>query len=499
MAARPEPTRGIQFQIEDPPAPLLRWHTVAPVVLVALGCLLAIVIYWPALGSPPFGDDYIYLRAARDLSFADFAKAAITPQYQGSEILLTDRFWRPLYFLSFKALWPIFHGHMLPYHLLLLAVHFGTVLMTWALAKRLLRSAMGASLAALIVAVHPAGVDSIAWVSSLNSVAVPLMLGAWLAFAAAAESDSKRRRWQFVTLSTVLCVAALGFRETAVAIVPVIVAWYLCCPARTRLYNWRAYLPLLPLVALIGLHAVIRTRFFTAPFADEFQYQWGRHMVSNSWELLRFGPAPFNSGISGARALTSNGAGVAIIALGAWAAISRRWLLFALFLAFGLSLAPFAPLAFGLDRRYFYFAAPFFAIFAVQAAIEVRTVLPEVVRAARALTASSAVFIALVVIGGVVLGNDRVRDWAGRNPGSVQKWVDQLRATYPTLPAGGTLYCVDTPVMLALFGGYSVPPTVKYLYPQVGDAKYVERANLAAVGASLGPNDRIFIYKPGPN
>lgn len=98
-----------------------------------------------------------------------------------------------------------------------------------------------------------------------------------------------------------------------------------------------------------------------------------------------------------------------------------------------------------------------------------------------------------------MLGNDRVRDWAGRNPDSVQKWVDQLRATYPTLPAGGTLYCVDTPVMLALFGGYSVPPTVKYLYPQVGDAKYVERANLAAVGASLGPNDRIFIYKPGPN
>ena len=181
---------------------------------------------------------------------------------------------------------------------------------------------------------------------------------------------------------------------------------------------------------------------------------------------------------------------------GGWALLSRRWLLLALFLAFGLSLAPFAPLAFGLDRRYFYFAAPFFALFVALAATELAAPLPRRVVENKMVLVPAAGVLAAVFALGIGIGNHRVHDWNRRNADPEQAWVDQLREVYPTLPAGGTLYCVDTPLVLALFGGYSVPPTVKFLYPEVGDAKRIERADLERVTKSLGPKDRIYIYKP---
>lgn len=484
-----------QFELETPPAPLLRWRQIAPFAPVVVACLAALVVYWPALNSPPFGDDYIYFRAARDLSWGDYARAAFVPHSQSNELLLSGQFWRPLYFLSFRALWPLFHANILPYHLLLLGIHFATIALTWLLARRLLHSDIAAGISALVVAVHPAGVDSVAWVSSLNSAALPLMLAAWLVFIAATETGTRRVDWRLVARSVALAALALGFRETAIAIVPIIAAWYLCGPARDRLRDWHAYLPLVPLLALAAAHSLVRTKFFTEPFADEFQYQWGRHMVTNTWELLRFGPAPFHAGGSAPRMLISWAAGLGVMATGGWALITRRWLLVSLFLAFGLSLAPFAPLAFGLDRRYFYFAAPFFALFLALAATEVAALLPRSVVENKPVLMPAAGALAAVFVLGTAMGNHRVHDWNERNAFPEQAWVDQLREVYPTLPAGGMLYCVDTPLVLALFGGYSVPPTVKFLYPHVGDARHIDRTDIERISKSLGPNDRIFIYK----
>lgn len=484
-----------RFEVEAAPEPLLRWREVLPFAPVVLGCLAALVIYWPALRSPAFGDDYIYFRAARDMNWSDFARAAFTP-YSNSGILLSDHFWRPFYFLSFKALWPVFGGHVLPYHLVLLTIHFATIVLTWTLGRRLLRNELGAGLAAITVAVHPAGVDSVTWISSLNSAALPLMLGAWLALIAATEGAPRQVNWRLVALSTVLVAVALGFRETATIIIPILAVWYLLGPARAHLRNWRTYLPLVPLLGLIAVHTLIRTKFLTAEFADPIQYHWGRHMFPNAWELFRFGPAPFGNGGSSIRSVISWALGIATIGVGGWALLSRRWLLFALFLAFGLSLAPFAPLAFGLDRRYFYFSAPFFALFVARAATEVAALLPRRAVENKMVVVPAAGALAAVFALGIGMANHRVQNWNTRNANPEQAWVDQLREVYPTLPASGTLYCVDTPLVLALFGGYSVPPTVKFLYPQVGDAKRIERTDLERVSKSLGPNDRIFIYKP---
>ena len=89
---------------------------------------------------------------------------------------------------------PAFGDRVLPYHLILLGIHFAGIAMVYALALRLSGRVVAASVATLVFAVHPAGVESVAWVSALNSAAVPFALGAWLAFAAAVESRVTARR-----------------------------------------------------------------------------------------------------------------------------------------------------------------------------------------------------------------------------------------------------------------------------------------------------------------
>mgnify|MGYP000753317385 CR=1 FL=1 len=72
--------------------------------------------------------------------------------------------------------------------------------------------------------------------------------------------------------------------------------------------------------------------------------------------------------------------------------------------------------------------------------------------------------------------------------------MDALRRQYPSLPAGGTLYCVNTSLVLALFGDYNLYPTVSYLYPQLAAAKRIDESQAPTVTRQLGPNDRIFVY-----
>jgi len=52
-----------------PLAPVLRWVQVVPVLPLLAALLASVVAYWPALQSPLYADDYLYLNAARNLSF----------------------------------------------------------------------------------------------------------------------------------------------------------------------------------------------------------------------------------------------------------------------------------------------------------------------------------------------------------------------------------------------------------------------------------------------
>lgn len=93
---------------------------------------------------------------------------------------------------SYRLLVPVFGDQVLGYHLVLLAIHYASVALVWLLAKRLNGEQLVAAVAAMVFAVHPAGIEAVTWISSLNSVGLPLSLGAWLAFVVAVERPGQR-------------------------------------------------------------------------------------------------------------------------------------------------------------------------------------------------------------------------------------------------------------------------------------------------------------------
>ena len=460
---------------------------------VVIGWLAATLLYWPALDAPFYADDYIYLRAASLLSWPDYLHAAVVPYTSDPLLLLTNNFWRPLYFLSFKALEPAFGDSVAPYHLLLLGIHFAGIVTVWALAMRLSGKALAAWVATIVFAVHPAGVESVAWVSALNSAALPCALGAWLAFAAAAESPhAARRRW-LATLSLGLLVLAAGFRETALVVVIAMGAWYLLVPARTRLRERRAWLPVVALVAFCVAYEILRTRFLTGPFTSPPQYELGTKIPGNAWKMVRYGLVPFSTEGQPLLFALSNAGGILLAAILAGALLTRRWLLAALLIGFFASVLPFAPLRVGLGARYFYFPSAFLALALGQSAVELAG-LARPRFAERTTWIGAGVVMAVVLVVFVSYGNHRVRQWEAETGAAEQAWVDALRAQYPSLPTGGTLYCMNTPLVLALFGDYNLYPTVSYLYPQLAAAKRIDESQVAVITRQLGPNDRIFAY-----
>lgn len=76
----------------------------------------------------------------------------------------------PLTILSFAVEHQLFGFHPLVYHLDNLLLHIGVALLVFLLARRLGASAAGAGVGALIFAVHPMHVESVAWVTERKDV-----------------------------------------------------------------------------------------------------------------------------------------------------------------------------------------------------------------------------------------------------------------------------------------------------------------------------------------
>jgi tetratricopeptide (TPR) repeat protein len=141
----------------------------------------------------------------------------------------------------------------LGYHLTSVALHACCVLLLFGLVLRWLeregRPALGpAALAALFFAVHPLAVEAVAEPSYREEllVALFLLLALWLV--------ERRRRW--ADAGVVACaVLAIGAKETGVALVPVLVAWW-WLTGRERRFVWA-----------LALAAVAQGLFIWARFA----------------------------------------------------------------------------------------------------------------------------------------------------------------------------------------------------------------------------------------
>lgn len=468
-----------------------RWERLLPLIPLLAALIAGAAVYAPALPSGFVADDYIYLDAVRSLSFPRYLHISLIPNVRDPALVLAESFWRPLFFLAFQPLERLFGANAMPYHLLNVIIHLAATVLVWLLARKLTGRWQAAGIATAVFAVHPAGVASIAWVSSLNSVALPLGLASWLLFSAAVErSPGGTVRWQRIAWSSVLMAVGLGVRETAAVCLIGLAVWYVLVPGRTQLVQLRTYLPLAPYAGLVLLYILLRTDFLTGSPGAGAPVRLGSQVPGHFWYYLKLALFPIHGNAEWESALRVAGA-VAIVAVLAAAALLRRWLVVALILTFLVSIIPYAVLSEAVTDRYFYFPSALFALVCGAVAAELQRYSIPGLQPGLAKAACLSGVGAVLVLGGYV-ANGRVSTWVANNPGMSSRWVAQLRQQYPTLPEGGTLYVTNTPLLLAIFNGESLRPTVAFYYPQIG--RVIDFNPYAGQQPVLGPDDRVFSF-----
>jgi tetratricopeptide (TPR) repeat protein len=190
-----------------------RWLAAALLVAVAL------LAYSPVAQSGFVWDDDVALTRNPLVQAADgLYRAWFTTQ--------APDYW-PVTLTTFWVEWRIWGANPLGYHLVNLALHVGEVLLLWRVLRRL--RIPGAWLGALLFAVHPVNVESVAWVTQRkNLMAMLFYLASVWAFLRAGwpEEKTKSGRWYAASLAAfVLAMLSKG----SVAILPLvlvgIVAW----------------------------------------------------------------------------------------------------------------------------------------------------------------------------------------------------------------------------------------------------------------------------------
>lgn len=467
--------------------------SLAPVVAAVVA---ATFMYWPALRSGFYHDDYIYLVASRDIPFTTYLWHSLIPGSTDPTLHFQQSFWRPLYFLSFRGLYALYGDSPLGYHLVVFAIHVSGVAVVWSLARRLTKSSAAAGLAAIVFAVYPLGFESATWISSLNSAAFPLALGSWLAFICAVDKGERGRSITFHIVAAGLFVLALGFRENVLSIAPVVVVWYFLCFIGLRqareLVAWKPLVPYFVIcVAYVGLRTMMASTWVTPDPA--FSVGW--IIVRQSWAYLRLVFVPFLPLHDGWPNSVRIVAALTLVALLPVMLMTRRYL--ATTLLFGIIVAVFPfSLVVGVTPRYAYFPAAFVALTVAAAAASLWRGGAAQNRLRRFVPVAYLGAVLAIAIGGAWLGHHRVTGWAAEGPNAEDRWLDGLRAQYPRLEPGDTLYVAGAPVAITLFNGVSLDAAVAYYYPEVAKVVVLNLVHPEPGGPQPRPGDPVYIYQP---
>jgi hypothetical protein len=458
---------------------------------MAAAFVSASVMYYPALRSAFFADDYVYLDAVKNMSFSHYVHTALVPASESDRLIVAKDFWRPLYFLSFEFSVRLFGRQTEWYHLANLAVHLANIGLVWLVAVRMGASRMASALGAAVFAVHPAAIGAVAWISSFNSIGFTFALAALLAFIAAVRS-SGRPRVRLHCACVALFVAGLLFRESAVSVLGLAFAWYLLVEARSQLLVRRTWLEMLPLGISTFVYCLVRTKGMTVPLSNPvLGARYGSHVWSHGWWYVKLAVVPHPALVADWAVDAQRVGGAALVGLMGLAALFRRWLLLACLVGFAISIVPAASIQRTVDARYFYFSGAVLGVALAALATEFERLPVAGVRTREwALAAGTMAVLAL----GTGYGLTRVQKWVDDFPAVHQAWVDEFRAENPTLAAGARVYAGGTPAYLAIFGGVSLKPTLAEYYPDIGNVVLFDVTNTTEKPAPQ-QGDVVFIYR----
>jgi tetratricopeptide (TPR) repeat protein len=188
------------------------------------------------------------------------------------------------YPVVFSVLWLlhlVFGEVTTGYHLVNIALHAGSAFLFAAILRRL--KVPGATLAALIFALHPVHVESVAWIAeSKNTISGILFVGAALAYL---RFDETRQRGSYVAAAALFVLALFAKANTAVLPAALLVVFWW---QRGRLDVRRDVVPLAP--------------FFVAGLAVGLGVAWVEHAVIGA-DTLDFSLSPVDRVLVAGRAV----------------------------------------------------------------------------------------------------------------------------------------------------------------------------------------------------
>ncbi len=199
----------------DPQPPLsARWAL--PAIVAGVVCLLYV-------GTLMFG--FVYDDNFQIVENTWLTSARYIPRYFTSHVWafagVSGVYWRPLFLLWLFLLRSIFGLAPVAWHAATVLMHGCATLMVFALARRLTGDRTTAAVTAVIFGVHPALIESVAWVSGVpDPLLVVVLVPAFLFYLDWRETGSRRALW----LSFVFFVLALMSKEPAIMLLPIIAA-----------------------------------------------------------------------------------------------------------------------------------------------------------------------------------------------------------------------------------------------------------------------------------
>ncbi len=176
----------------------------------------------------------------------------------------------PLVHTSYWLEYRLWGDHPAGYHVVNVLLHAGNAVFLWFVLRRL--DVPAAWLGALMFAVHPVGVESVAWVTERkNTLSLGLALGSLLAWLTFRGDD--QRAWRWYAASLALFVAALLAKTVTVSLVGVllVLAWWKT--GRITLRDLRLVAPFLA----VGLPCALATVWLEKHHVGAGSTEW--HLV----------------------------------------------------------------------------------------------------------------------------------------------------------------------------------------------------------------------------
>ncbi|MBZ5567518.1 MAG: hypothetical protein LAN64_06665 [Acidobacteriia bacterium] len=232
----------------------------------ALVCGLVLLVYAGAIRF-----DFVYDDDTQILRNPWLTSFSYLPRYFTSHVWafsnIVGAYWRPLFLIWLLVQRTLFGAHPAMWHLDSVLLHVAATGFVYPLARRLARDRVAGMIAALIFGLHPALIESVAWISGVTDPLLAVCLvPAFLAYlnwrgvapVRGPSEAGQHRNPRWLVLSLVLYALALMSKEPAVVLPALIFAYEWIYSDHSRFRRTRdALIPVLPYVPVTIVYAAV--------------------------------------------------------------------------------------------------------------------------------------------------------------------------------------------------------------------------------------------------